>query len=114
MYKRDFIKAAADKAGMSQSDFEKAYDAMVELIQETLSSGDKVQLTGFGTFKTSKRKARKGRNPATGEAISIPAKTVPQFSAGSAFKEAVAKSKKKTKVQAKPKKKKGKVAAAKS
>lgn len=89
MYKRDFIKAAADKAGMSQTDLEKAYDAMVEVISETLGKGDSVQLTGFGTFKVSERKARKGRNPATGEEISIPARSVPQFKAGKALKDAV-------------------------
>lgn len=89
MYKRDFIKTAADKAGMSQTDLEKAYDAMVEVISETLGKGDSVQLTGFGTFKVSQRKARKGRNPATGDEIDIPARKVPQFKAGKALKDAV-------------------------
>ncbi len=89
MYKRDFIKTAADKADMSQTDLEKAYDAMIDVISETLIKGDNVQLTGFGTFKVSQRKARKGRNPATGEEIDIPACKVPQFKAGKALKEAV-------------------------
>ncbi len=89
MYKQEFIKAAAQKAGVTEKDMDKAYDAMIGTIQDTLASGENVTLTGFGTFKVSHRKARKGRNPATGEPIDIPAKKVPQFSAGKSLKEAV-------------------------
>lgn len=89
MYKREFIKKAAENAGMTQVDFENAYNAMIAIIEESLSNGKRVQLTGFGTFKTSERKARKGRNPATGAEIKIPARTAVTFSAGKGLKEAV-------------------------
>lgn len=108
MHKREFIKEAAKKAGMSQTEFEKLYDAMLETITENLSEGNKVQLTGFGTFKTSQRKARKGRNPATGEALTIPARTVAVFSPGAGLKRIFAamvekpKKKKTTKRKKKP------------
>ncbi len=90
MHKRAFIKVAAAKAGMTQVEFEKLYDAMLETITENVAEGHKVQLTSFGTFKASKRKARKGRNPATGEAMTIPARTVAVFSAGAALKRVIA------------------------
>lgn len=64
-------------------------DAFIETVSETLAQGDSVQLIGFGSFKTSERKARSGRNPRTGETVSIPAKRVPSFTAGNALKEAV-------------------------
>ncbi len=114
MYKREFIKVAAEKAGMTQVDFEKAYDAMLATVNENLASGNRVQLTGFGTFNTSERKARKGRNPATGEAIKIPAKTVIRFSAGKRLKDAVAGLSKPAVKAVRKRKKKGKTAAAKA
>lgn len=110
MHKREFIKVAAKKAGMSQVEFEKLYDAMLETITETLAEGDKVQLTGFGTFKVSQRKARKGRNPATGEALQIPARTVAVFSPGARLKRLFAAMTKPTKAK-KPSKKRKKPAA---
>lgn len=113
MYKREFIKAAAAKAGMTQVDFEKALAAMLETVNDSLASGERVQLTGFGTFDVSKRKARKGRNPATGAEIKIPAKKVVTFRAGKRLKEATAAGKK-AKVKAVRKKKKSKTAAAKA
>ena len=64
-------------------------DAFLETVTETLAQGDSVQLVGFGTFKTSERNARSGRNPRTGEAVEIPAKRVPSFTAGNTLKEAV-------------------------
>jgi len=89
MYKKDLIKAAADKAGVSGAEMQRAYDAIFDTISDTMSKGENVTLTGFGTFKVSHRKARKGRNPSTGATIDIPAKNVPQFSAGTALKDAV-------------------------
>jgi DNA-binding protein HU-beta len=89
MYKKDFIAAAADKAGLSQSQMDKALNAMIDVIEETLGKGERVQLTGFGTFNVSERKARKGRNPSTGETIDIPARNVPTFKAGKGLKDAV-------------------------
>ena len=89
MYKKDFIAKTAEKAGLSQSQMDKALNAMIEVIEETLSDGERVQLTGFGTFNVSERKARKGRNPSTGETIDIPARNVPTFKAGKGLKDAV-------------------------
>ena len=84
MNRAELIDAMAKEAGLSKADAEKA-----------LKKKGKVQLVGFGTFETSKRAARKGKNPATGEAIKIPAATVPKFKAGKALKDLVNGTKKK-------------------
>lgn len=89
MYKRQFIKAAAEKAGMTERDMNKALNALLEVITEALAESDRVQVTGFGTFDVSERAARDGRNPATGKKIRIPARTVPTFRVGSKLKKAV-------------------------
>jgi DNA-binding protein HU-beta len=68
-----------------------ALTALLETITQVVADGDKVTLIGFGTFEAKKRSAREGRNPKTGEAVQIPAATVPTFSAGKAFREAVKK-----------------------
>ena len=77
------------QADLSKKDAAAAVDAFVETVSETLKKNDKVQLVGFGTFQTSKRAARTGRNPQTGAEIKIKASTVPQFKAGKALKDAV-------------------------
>ncbi|MEW6697305.1 MAG: HU family DNA-binding protein [Bacillota bacterium] len=74
---------------MPKNTVEKALTAIFESIQETLKNGEKIQLTGFGTFKIKPRKAREGRNPQTGEVIQIPATTVPVFKPGKVLKDAV-------------------------
>jgi DNA-binding protein HU-beta len=74
---------------MTKKDVEKVVNAFFSTIEGTLKSGDKVQLIGFGTFEVRDRQARKGRNPQTGEEISIPAARVPAFKAGKALKDAV-------------------------
>jgi DNA-binding protein HU-beta len=74
---------------MTKKDVEKVVNAFFSTIENTLKSGDKVQLIGFGTFEVRDRQARKGRNPQTGEEISIPAARVPAFKAGKALKDAV-------------------------
>lgn len=89
MYKRDFIKAAADRAGISQAQMAKALDAILNVITESLAEGEKVQITGFCTFDVAERAPRKGRNPATGKAIQIPARTAPVCRIGTGLKEAV-------------------------
>ncbi|MGF1506020.1 MAG: HU family DNA-binding protein [Chloroflexi bacterium] len=89
MYKKDFIKKAATKAEMSEAQMDKALGAIIDSITEALAEGEKVQLTGFGTFSVSERSAREGRNPATGEPIQIPAKKVPSFKAGKSLKDTV-------------------------
>ncbi len=87
--KEDLIEAIASKADLSKKDVAAALEALVDKITETISKGDKVTLTGFGTFKVSKRAAREGINPQTKEKIQIPAMTVPKFTAGKSLKEAV-------------------------
>jgi DNA-binding protein HU-beta len=87
--KTELIGVVAEKAEMSKKDTEKVVGAVFESIMDGLSKGDKVQLVGFGTFEVRERKQREGRNPATGETITIPALNVPVFKAGKAFKEKV-------------------------
>ena len=89
MNKTELVSAIAEKTALSKKDSEKALAAAIETVIEALKAGDKVQLVGFGTFETSKRKARKGKNPQTGEAIKIPAAVVPKFKAGKALKDVV-------------------------
>ena len=95
MNKAELIEVAAKEAGLSKAAANKALDAMVAAVTKTVSKGDTVTLVGFGTFKSAKRAARTGKNPKTGEAIKIAATTVPKFTAGTAFKTAVAGKKKK-------------------
>lgn len=90
MNKTELIAEVANKAGLSRKDAEKALGAVVETITEAVVKGDKVQLVGFGSFKTKQREARTGRNPKTKETIEIPATRVPVFKAGKALKDAVA------------------------
>lgn len=89
MTKADLIGKIASKAGLTKAEAGKALDAMVDAVKESLKKGDKVTLVGFGSFYVSKRKARKGRNPRTGQEIKIPATKVPKFTAGKSLKEAV-------------------------
>jgi len=91
MNKAQLISAISEKSGLSKKDSEKALGATIDAIVEALKDGDKVQLVGFGVFETKNRAARTGRNPKTKEAITIPASVTPQFKAGKALKDAVAK-----------------------
>lgn len=91
MNKTELIAEVAKKTGLSKKDAEKAVNATVDAIAETLTAGDKVQLVGFGSFETKQREARMGRNPKTKEPIQIPASKVPVFKAGKALKDQVAK-----------------------
>lgn len=93
MNKTELIEAIAKKTELTKKDAEAALKAVIETIEGALKKGDKVQLVGFGTFETKKRKAREGRNPKTGATIKIAACKYPAFSAGKAFKEAVNKKK---------------------
>ena len=86
MTKSELIDAMADGADISKVAAGKALDTMIATITKTLKKNNKVTLVGFGTFSSTKRKARKGRNPRTGEAIKIPAAKLPKFSAGKALK----------------------------
>jgi len=89
MTKADLVASMADAAGVSKAVAEKALNGFISAIGKALKKGDKIALTGFGTFSVSNRKARMGRNPQTGEAIKIKAAKVPKFSAGKSLKEAV-------------------------
>ena len=89
MNKSELISVVAEKTGMTKKDTEKVVNSVFEGISESLAKGDKVRIIGFGTFEVRERKAREGRNPATGEPITIPAAKVPVFKAGKALKESV-------------------------
>ncbi len=89
MNKEELVKEIAKKAKVSQKAAADVLSATIAAIQKTVSKGQKVTLVGFGTFEARKRKARTGRNPQTGASIKIAAKTVPAFSAGKRFKDAV-------------------------
>jgi DNA-binding protein HU-beta len=90
MNKSELIDVIAEEAGLTKADAAKALDAVTGAIVGAVASGDSVSLIGFGTFKASARAAREGKNPKTGEKLSIAATTVPKFSAGTNFKAAVA------------------------
>ena len=89
MNKADLIDAVAASANLTKTDAGNAVDAVFDSIGKTLSNGDTVSLVGFGTFSVSDRAARSGRNPRTGETISIAATRVPKFKAGKGLKDAV-------------------------
>lgn len=89
MNKAELIAAMAKETGLSQKDTTNALNAFTDIVTKTLKKKDKIQLVGFGTFETTKRAARKGKNPQTGETIKIPAMTVPKFKAGKALKDTV-------------------------
>ena len=89
MNKAELIADVAVKTGLSKKDSEKAVNAALDTITDSLTKGEKVQLVGFGVFDVKERGTRMGRNPKTKEEIEIPASRVPQFKAGKALKEAI-------------------------
>ena len=89
MTKAELVGAIAADAKISKVAAGKALKAFIDGVISALKKDEKVMLVSFGTFSVSKRKARKGRNPRTGKEIKIPARNVPKFTAGKAFKEAV-------------------------
>ena len=89
MNKGDLIEKVADAAGITKSQASDAVNAVFSSIEDTLKSGDKAAFVGFGTFSTSERKAREGRNPLTGATIKIAAKTQVKFKPGKALSESV-------------------------
>lgn len=89
MNKTDLINSVAAKTGMSKKVSESAINAVVSSIEESLQSGEKVVLVGFGTFEVRERAERKGRNPQTREEIVIPASKAPVFKAGKGLKDKV-------------------------
>ena len=91
MNKAELINAVAEKTSLSKKDSEAAVNAALEAITASLVKGEKVQVSGFGTFETKDREARVGRNPHTKEPISIPATKAPVFKPSAALKEIVGK-----------------------
>ena len=91
MNKTELITITAENSGLSKKDAERVLNAAIDAITASLVNGDKVQISGFGSFETMDREARMGRNPHTKEAIEIPATRGPGFKASKALKDAVAK-----------------------
>ena len=91
MNKTELIAIAAENAGLTKKDTERVLNAAIDAITASLVKGEKVQLSGFGTFETKDREARVGRNPHTKEAIEIPATRVPSFKASKALKDNITK-----------------------
>ncbi len=89
MNKSELVAAIATSADITKADAERALNGTMEAITDALSKGDKVALIGFGTFSTTKRPARDGRNPQTGKTMKIKAKTVAKFKAGAKLADAV-------------------------
>ncbi|HEY6695600.1 MAG TPA: HU family DNA-binding protein [Solirubrobacteraceae bacterium] len=87
--KAEFVDKVAAKSGLSKKDAGAAVDAVIGSIEDSLKSGDEVSFTGFGKFHVANRGAREGRNPRTGETMTIAASRVPRFTAGSGLKKAV-------------------------
>ena len=89
MNKTELVVAVAEQAGLSKKDAEAAVKAFTDVVAEALKAGDKIQLVGFGTFEVSERAAREGRNPRTGETMTIEASKTQKFKAGKALKDLV-------------------------
>ena len=89
MNKTELVAAMAEKAGLSKKDAEAALKAFTDTVAEELKKGEKIALVGFGTFEVSERAAREGRNPQTGETMTIEASKAPKFKAGKALKDMI-------------------------
>ncbi len=89
MNKTELVEAVAQKSSLTKKDTDACLSALISVVSEALSKGEKVQWTGFGSFELRQRAARKGVNPATGAQIDIPASSAPAFKPGKAFKDAL-------------------------
>lgn len=89
MTKQDLVDMVAKKASLTNKAARESVQAMLDGVRDALKRGEKVVVTGFGTFSVRQRAARKGRNPQTGAAINIPARKTPGFTAGKALKKAI-------------------------
>ena len=89
MNKTEFVAAIAEEAGISKTDAAKAVKAFTDVVVEEMKKGEKIQLVGFGTFEVSEIPAREGRNPRTGETMTIAASKAPKFKAGKALKDSI-------------------------
>lgn len=90
MNKTELIEAVATRSNTTKAETTAMLNGLLEVIQETIASGNDVQLVGFGTFSVTERASREGRNPSTGETITIPAKKVVKFKPGKALSDAAA------------------------
>ena len=89
MNKTELVASVSESSNLSKKDVQAVVDGFLAAIENSLKNGEKVALVGFGTFETVKREARTGRNPKTGLALDIAAKTVPKFSAGKTLRDAL-------------------------
>ena len=89
MTKNEFVDRVASNSGLSKKDAGSAVDAVISSIEDALKSGEEVSFTGFGKFHVAERGSREGRNPRTGESMTIAASRVPRFTPGSGLKKAV-------------------------
>ena len=89
MNRTELVAAMAEKTQLSKKDADLALKAFIDVVSEEMQKGEKVQLVGFGTFEVSERAAREGRNPQTGETMTIAASKSPNFKAGKALKDLV-------------------------
>ncbi len=89
MNRTELVNAISERTNISRKDSEMVLKAFVDVVTEQLKNGDKISMTGFGTFEAARREERKGRNPMTGDEMIIPAATVPKFKAGKALKDEV-------------------------
>lgn len=90
MNRKELIETIARETGLTAHQADAALGAVLDAVTEAVADGNRVVLTGFGTFERRERAARSGRNPQTGEAMEIPAGVSPAFKPGAAFKQAVA------------------------
>ena len=89
MNKTELVAAIAEKAQITRKDADAAVKAFTDVVSDVLKKGEKIQLVGFGTFEVSERPAREGRNPRTGETMTIAASKQPKFKPGKALKDAI-------------------------
>lgn len=89
MNKQELVSIMAEKAELKKGQAEAALNAFIDTVSETLKEGEKIQLIGFGSFEVRERAERKGKNPQTGEEITIAAAKVPAFKVGKALKDAI-------------------------
>ena len=87
--KEDIVNKVAQDTDISKAEAKKAVESLLDAVTDGLANGDKITLTGFGTFQVQEREAKEGRNPQTGQKMLIPAKKVPKFSPGKGLKDSV-------------------------
>ncbi|EQB63564.1 MAG: DNA-binding protein HU [candidate division Zixibacteria bacterium RBG-1] len=91
MTKADLVEMVASKTGLTRSDVAAVVDEFLEAVKKTLENGNNIEIRGFGTFKIKARKARKARNPRTGEEVPVPDRKVPVFKPSNEFKSLIIK-----------------------